>query len=889
MPALFYKRFWDTVGKAVRDEVRNLVNSGEMPSGWNDTVVVLIPKQKRNGGTGQAALKLDMSKAYDRVEWSFLEKMLLKLGFAQTWVCSGQTINKEKSSVMFSKNTDVTAKQQFMATLDISTEARNEKYLGLPVYMGRSKKQTFSYLKDRIWQRIQGWKEKLLSKAGKEVLIKSVAEAIPTYAMSCFDLTKGLCDEMSRMICRYWWAAQDKFNKMHWISWEELRRRKEEGDLGFRDLHLFNLAMLARQGQGKASILRGIEVLKKGLIWRVGDGTSIGIWTGPWIPNNTSRTPRGRIGLSKVSDLIDQSTGRWDSELIKDLFWEEDAKHILAIPIRPAMEDTVAWHFDPKGVFSVKSAYHVIEGDEVQSKTKQKGESSLQHRACRELNWNKLWSLEFQPKIKKFLWRLAKNSLPWRKNLQRRGMQIDTKCPVCGRLDEDGGHCFLKCKFAKPCWLGMDLEGIRTTLLSASSATQLVAMILDLQGVDKLRTIALLWAWWEARNKANCGEQKTSTDEVIHRAALIVQDANFLKKEGTCAPPKQARRANASQQGSPKINCDGAYINSMKTGGWGFVIRDHDGHGVLAGAGRLEGVTDALSAECHACLAALDAAMEYGIPQALVETDSTSLVQGVKTSAFDQAPCGVLLKEIKELCRAHFTLVEVDYVSRSCNSCAHELAKIGLNRDPGLKINFHKSEIFCFGAAKDLQDTYTDLFGCNAGDYPFRYLGIPMHHRQLLNAEWRKIEERFEKKLSCWKAKYLSYGGRLILLNAVLSSLPMFMMSFFEIPKGVLKNLYKFRSRFFWQGSSNKHKYRLAKWDIMCRPKDQGGLGIINLQLQNKLRDPHATVAKVMATSPLQVIFRGVYWLRFWAQLQREEQAKAALSLMSRNMEIIAL
>jgi exonuclease III len=152
----------------------------------------------------------------------------------------------------------------------------------------------------------------------------------------------------------------------------------------------------------------------------------------------------------------------------------------------------------------------------------------------------------------------------------------------------------------------------------------------------------------------------------------------------------------------------------------------------------------------------------------------------------------------------------------------------------GLKINFHKSEIFCYGAAKEVESYYTTLFGCNTGDYPFRYLGIPMHHRQLLNSEWRKVEERFQQKLSCWKAKYLSYGGRLVLLNSVLSSLPMFMMSFFEIPKGVLKNLDHFRSRFFWQGSSDKHKYRLAKWNILCRPKDQGGLGILDLKLQNK-------------------------------------------------------
>jgi len=62
----------------------------------------------------------------------------------------------------------------------------------------------------------------------------------------------------------------------------------------------------------------------------------------------------------------------------------------------------------------------------------------------------------------------------------------------------------------------------------------------------------------------------------------------------------------------------------------------------------------------------------------------------------------------------------------------------------------------------------------------------------------------------------------------------MFMMFFFENPKGVLKKLDYFRSRFFWQGSSDKQKYRLARWDILCRPKDQGGLGILDLQLQNK-------------------------------------------------------
>jgi hypothetical protein len=88
-----------------------------------------------------------------------------------------------------------------------------------------------------------------------------------------------------------------------------------------------------------------------------------------------------------------------------------------------------------------------------------------------------------------------------------------------------------------------------------------------------------------------------------------------------------------------------------------------------------------------------------------------------------------------------------------------------------------------------------------------------------------------KKKLSSWKGKYLSVGGRLVLINPMLTSLPIFIFSFFEVPKGVMERIDYFRSSFFWQYDSQKKRYRLTKLSIMCLPRDQGGLGIQNLEI----------------------------------------------------------
>jgi hypothetical protein len=97
------------------------------------------------------------------------------------------------------------------------------------------------------------------------------------------------------------------------------------------------------------------------------------------------------------------------------------------------------------------------------------------------------------------------NSLPVRKNVANRGVDLDTKCPVCRRMDEDCGHLFFKCKFAKLCWRLMNMEFIRIELMKCRSGVDTIGKIWELEETIQLKVIIFLWRWWSARNKANDG------------------------------------------------------------------------------------------------------------------------------------------------------------------------------------------------------------------------------------------------------------------------------------------------------------------------------------------------------------------------------------------------
>lgn len=146
----------------------------------------------------------------------------------------------------------------------------------------------------------------------------------------------------------------------------------------------------------------------------------------------------------------------------------------------------------------------------------------------------------------------------------------------------------------------------------------------------------------------------------------------------------------------------------------------------------------------------------------------------------------------------------------------------------GLKINYHKSEVIMFCYTQEEKEKTTNMLNCKLGELPVKYLGILVSDKVLGINAFQGVPTRMMKMLDPLKGKFMTSGGMLILANSCLSNLPMYVMGFYMLPKGVPKKMDTIRAKFFWQGAGDTFKYHMARWVSICKPKAQGGLGIIN-------------------------------------------------------------
>ena len=218
------------------------------------------------------------------------------------------------------------------------------------------------------------------------------------------------------------------------------------------------------------SIHSSLEVIRRGIQWRVGNGKLIHIWDDKWLPTPSTykfiSPPNNTPQFPMVSSLIDPMTKWWIMNLIRATFLPFEADTILKIPLSHDLpEDKIIWLGNSRGVFTVKSAYHIahnLMGFKM-------GEECSNGDPCKPI-WRKLWHLNLLAKIKIFTWRACANGLPTMEAIYNRRISQTKICLVCGNEAESLDHALLDCAFSSSVWSlwsenPLSIHGIKKSFL----------------------------------------------------------------------------------------------------------------------------------------------------------------------------------------------------------------------------------------------------------------------------------------------------------------------------------------------------------------------------------------------------------------------------------------
>ncbi|XP_027184267.1 uncharacterized protein LOC113782585 [Coffea eugenioides] len=473
---------------------------------------------------------------------------------------SGQLINMEKSSVFFSKNVEPEEQKEICSRLGHIQVVHQGKYLGLPMVITKTKNQIFGFIRDKCQKTVASWCNKQLSQAGKEVLMKAITMAMPTYAMSCFKLPVKLCKDIQAFMARFWWGEENDKRKVHWCSWQKLAKGKHNGGLGFKDLQGFNKALLGKQiwrlltcpnllmskvmkakyyqhesplsCEAKAnsswiwkSMMSAREEVRRGARRKIGNGRGTRIWEDAWIQDGKEgkvvSTKPPTCTMSKVSDLI--CNFRWNAPLVFRTFNPTEARQILKIPISlTSRPDSYSWSHSENGQYTVSSAYDAITRRKnwLEGNGRDKGETSWEGGSGKA--WKQLWKMKIKHKQKLFVWKILNRALPCREVVHKRTGKGDLICKRCGENTETVEHIFFQCKQAQMIWRMAPLQwdGLKEHTPDFSRWwSSLMEVQVRKEGREHINlTVEILWQIWKARNEAEFEGKDRHPMQVIRKA-----------------------------------------------------------------------------------------------------------------------------------------------------------------------------------------------------------------------------------------------------------------------------------------------------------------------------------------------------------------------------------
>ncbi|KAB2621987.1 hypothetical protein D8674_024169 [Pyrus ussuriensis x Pyrus communis] len=506
-------------------------------------------------------------------------------------VASGQKVNLEKSSVFFGANVPKVNADQMGNALGMAVVINPGTYLGVPAIWGRSKKRGLAYVKGRVMEKLQGWKQSTLSRAGKEVLIKAVIQAIPAYPMCIFKFPAAVCQELDALVAGFWWGCKEGAQKIHWVSKEVLGLPKDMGGLGFRNFQEFNDALLAKH------------------------------FLQPFISGETMQA----IEETPLGDL--------------------------------SRNDRLIWDLSKNGSYLVKSGYRWLQGRSLARRDKRRPSV----RGVPKAFWKGIWKLEVPPKLRHFLWLTVHNCLPTREALFRRWSSLASTWALGYKMD----------RLSLPSWLDWIQEVFSPNFCNSRDTLWRKSYI-----------VFTCWCIWKARcDFVFKGVSVNPLKVLVDVSAAMSSFFGAMAMAGVRGGGDGRRDTQVARWCAPaspfvKINVDASWSKASKMGFVGLIARDMERKFVAAARYAIT-APSAAAAEAYALLHGCQLGEELGVRYVILESDSLEAIKCLSSSlsrgSWEAFP---VLARVKQL-GGKFLDCRWSWVPRSANGVAHKIASVG--------------------------------------------------------------------------------------------------------------------------------------------------------------------------------------------------------------------
>lgn len=600
-------------------------------------------------------------------------------------------------------------------------ESRNhELYLGAPSFSLKRKRVQFGYLKEKMMKKVESWRHKKFSKAGKEILIKAVLLAVPTYVMSCFRIPTSLCHELEAICANFWWEGSEISMGLHWKKWDALcrkkERKKEEGGLGFKRLIFFNQALIAKQtwrlidypnslaaqlfkaryyrstdlmqaelGSNPSFVWRSIcwgrELSKEGLNWCIANGQDIHAefrnWFATWaISEKSSCCMQGR----RVGHYI-YSNGNWQEELVRRDFTHHEAEQILTTRIsREQSSDRRYWKFHPTGLYTMSSGYR--RRLELFEATENTNNASASNKATEV--WINLWKMASPPKIKMFWWQLLWDCIPTEASLAKHHVLRSLFCSICGYSNATTIHVIFQCPYSKDVWRQFNIlqpRGRPVEILTVD----FIGHVIHLNRECPQETIAAIaWGIWKKRcellhmDENRVRKTRPLNSQQISWAVTMAEEyKNLIKKSSTDKERNSwgvIRELIAKNMATLLLFTDASFDAITGSSACGIVLLSPDCQ-LLSFKTISLGILDStLEAELIAIKMGILEAKQLLSSKIVVCSDSLDAINLIKNKGELRCWGGYTLNTILRELRA-FKYCSFIHICRDTNTVAHTLAK----------------------------------------------------------------------------------------------------------------------------------------------------------------------------------------------------------------------